>query len=169
MTKPKPEIVSKPVRNEQVEIKPNVVSGNEKTCPDKTTSLLNEILDELIIDESALEMIESSEETGTMKRKQTENAKNFTSDEVDNRSVKSDATVIEIKEKEREESVIVVPQSPREIRKKFQAPSSFERSFTKSSELELSKEFKEGMKGKVKESRDNFFKSSKKWMLKQKN
>lgn len=161
MTKPKPEIVSKPVRNEQVENKPNVVLVNEKTCPDKTTSLLNEILDELIIDESALEMIESSEETGTMKRKQTENAKSFISDEVDNRSVKSDATVIEIKDSEKDESVIFVPQSPREIRKKFQAPSSFERSFTKSSELELSKEFKEGMKGKVKESRDNFLRQAK--------
>lgn len=161
MTKPKPEIVSKPVRNEQVENKPNEVLVNEKTCPDKTTSLLNEILDELIIDESALEMIESSEETGTMKRKQTENAKSFISDEVDNRSVKSDATVIEIKDSEKDESVIFVPQSPREIRKKFQAPSSFERSFTKSSELELSKEFKEGMKGKVKESRDNFLRQAK--------
>jgi len=160
MTKPKPEIVSKPVRNEQVENKPNVVIVNEKTCPDKTTSLLNEILDELVIDESALEMIESSEETGTMKRKQTEHAKIFISDEVDNRSVKSDATVIEIKDNEKEESVIFVPQSPREIRKKFQAPSSFERSFTKSSELELSKEFKEGMKGKVKESRDNFLRQA---------
>merc|ERR1719341_1480388 len=161
MTKPKPEIVSKPVRNEQVENKPNVAIINEKTCPDKTTSLLNEILDELIIDESALEMIETSEETGTMKRKQTEIEKSFTSDEVDNRSVKSDATVIEIKESQKEESVIVVPQSPREIRKKFQAPSSFDRSFTKSSELELSKEFKEGMKGKVKESRDNFLRQAK--------
>merc|ERR1711892_664990 len=152
MTKPKPE---KPVRNEQVENKPNVVVMNEKVCPDKTTSLLNEILDELVIDESALELTESSGETGTMKRKQAEHAKSFISDDVDNRSVKSDATVIEIKDSEKEESVIFVPQSPREIRKKFQAASSFERSFTKSSDLELSKEFKEGMRGKVKEARDS--------------
>jgi len=116
MTKPKPE---KPVRNEQVENKPNVVVVNEKVCPDKTTSLLNEILDELVIDESALELTESSGETGTMKRKQAEHAKSFISDDVDNRSVKSDATVIEIKDNEKEESVIVVPQSPREIRKKI--------------------------------------------------
>merc|ERR1712123_113066 len=145
MTKPKPE---KPVRNEQVENKPNVVVVNEKVCPDKTTSLLNEILDGLVIDESALELTESSGETGTMKRKQAEHAKSFISDDVDNRSVKSDA------------SVIVVPQSPREIRKKFQAASSFERSFTKSSDLELSKEFKEGMRGKVRESRDNFLRQA---------
>jgi len=157
MTKPKPE---KPVRNEQVENKPNVVVVNEKVCPDKTTSLLNEILDELVIDESALELTLSSGETGTMKRKQAEHAKSFISDDVDNRSVKSDATVIEIKDNEKEESVIVVPQSPREIRKKFQAASSFERSFTKSSDLELSKEFKEGMRGKVKESRDNFLRQA---------
>jgi len=157
MTKPKPE---KPVRNEQVENKPNVVVVNENVCPDKTTSLLNEILDELVIDESALELTESSGETGTMKRKQAEHAKSFISDDVDNRSVKSDATVIEIKDSEKEESVIVVPQSPREIRKKFQAASSFERSFTKSSDLELSKEFKEGMRGKVKESRDNFLRQA---------
>merc|ERR1711892_1457649 len=157
MTKPKPE---KPVRNEQVENKPNVVVVNEKVCPDKTTSLLNEILDELVIDESALELTESSGETGTMKRKQAEHAKSFISDDVDNRSVQSDATVIEIKDSEKEESVIVVPQSPREIRKKFQAASSFERSFTKSSDLELSKEFKEGMRGKVKESRDNFLRQA---------
>jgi len=44
--------------------------------------------------------------------------------------------------------------------KKFQAASSFERSFTKSSDLELSKEFKEGMRGKVKESRDNFLRQA---------
>jgi len=151
ITKPKPE---KPVRNEQVENKPHVV------CPDKTTSLLNEILDELVIDESALELNESSDETGTMKRRQAEQAKSVVSDDVDNRSVKSDATVIEIKGEEKDQSVITVPQSPREIRKKFQAASSFERSFTKSSDLELSKEFKEGMKGKVKESRENFLRQA---------
>merc|ERR1719232_1230910 len=157
MTKPKPD---KPVRNEQVDNKLNVAVSNEKVCPDKTTSLLNEILDELVIDESALELNESSEETGTMKRKQTEQPKSIVSDDVDNRSVKSDATVIEIKDSEMDQSVITVPQSPREIRKKFQAASSFERSFTKSSDLELSKEFKEGMKGKVKESRESFLRQA---------
>ena len=157
MTKPKPD---KPVRNEQVDNKLNVAVSNEKVCPDKTTSLLNEILDELVIDESALELIESSEETGTMKRKQTEQPKSIVSDDLDTRSVKSDATVIEIKDNEMDQSVITVPQSPREIRKKFQAASSFERSFTKSSDLELSKEFKEGMKGKVKESRESFLRQA---------
>jgi len=157
ITKPK---TDKPVRNEQVDNKPNVPVINEKVCPDKTTSLLNEILDELVIDESALELIESSEETGTMKRKQTEQPKSIVSDDLDTRSVKSDATVIEIKDAEMDQTVITVPQSPREIRKKFQAASSFERSFTKSSDLELSKEFKEGMKGKVKESRASFLKQA---------
>eukprot|EP00092_Neocalanus_flemingeri_P004841 GFUD01005209.1.p1 GENE.GFUD01005209.1~~GFUD01005209.1.p1 ORF type:complete len:1622 (-),score=474.54 GFUD01005209.1:150-5015(-) len=164
ITKPTPEKMSTPVRNEQAESKLNMVSLSDKACPDRTTSLLNEILDELVIDESALELHKSSEETGTIKRKQTEQAKIFISDDIDNRSVQSDATVIENKENiiknEKEESVIVVPQSPREIRKKFQAASSFERSFTKSTDLEFSKEFKEGIKGKVKESRENFLRQA---------
>jgi len=164
MTDNKIDKPSKPVRNEQVENKPNVATENENSCPYKTTSLLNEILDELVIDESALELNESSEETGTMKRKQIDNTKSVVSDDVDSRSVQSDATVIEKTDnatpKEKEESLIVVPQSPREIRKKFQAASSFERSFTKSADLEFSKEFKEGIKGKVKESRDNFLRQA---------
>jgi len=164
ITKPKQEKVSKPVRNEQAECKPNMITLKEKACPDKTTSLLNEILDELIIDESALDLVESSEETNTVKRKKTEYAKSFISDDIDNRSVKSDATVIENKDNvnpiEEKECVIVIPQSPREIRKKFQAASSFERSFTKSADLELSNEFKQGIKGKVRESRDNFLRQA---------
>merc|ERR1719153_1643807 len=164
MTDNKIDKPSKPVRNEQVENKPNVATENENACPYKTTSLLNEILDELVIDESALELNESSEETGTMKRKQIDNTKSVVSDDVDSRSVQSDATVIEKTDnatpKEKEESLIVVPQSPREIRKKFQAASSFERSFTKSADLEFSKEFKEGIKGKVKESRKNFLRQA---------
>jgi len=150
---------SKPVRNEQADVR-TIIPPNEKTCPEKTASLLNEILDELVIDESALDLIESSEETGTMKRKKSESAKNSTNDDIDNRSVKSDATVIENKDREVELSIVTVPQSPREVRKKFQTGTSFERSFTKSADLELSKEFKEGMKGKVKESRENFLKQT---------
>jgi len=164
MTDTKIDKPSKPVRNEQAENKPNVATENENACPYKTTSLLNEILDELVIDESALELNESSEETGTMKRKQIDNTKSVISDDADSRSVQSDATVIEKKDnatpKEKEESLIVVPQSPREIRKKFQVASSFERSFTKSADVEFSKEFKEGIKGKVKESRDNFLRQA---------
>jgi len=146
---------TKPVRNEQIDTGAYMIPSDDKTCSEQTTSFLNEILDELVIDESAIEFNESSTDTGTMKRKEN---KNISSDEADNRSVKSDATVIEMKDKE--ESVIVVPPSPKEIRKKFQSTSSFERGFTKSADLELSKEFKEGMKGKVKESRDNFLRQT---------
>merc|ERR1711915_73063 len=145
---------SKPVRNEQADVR-TIIPPNEKTCPEKTASLLNEILDELVIDESALDLIESSEETGTMKRKKSESAKNSTNDDIDNRSVKSDATVIENKGREVELSIVTVPQSPREVRKKFQTGTSFERSFTKSADLELSKEFKEGMKAKEAKNRSD--------------
>ena len=56
--------------------------------------------------------------------------------------------------------VITVPQSPSEIRKKFQQQASFEKSFQKSAELELSKEFRAGVKGKVRESKESFLKKS---------
>jgi len=93
-------------------------------------------------------------------------------DDVDTRSVKSDATVIEKKAEEPPEPVnldtgaqeqscvISVPQSPSEIRKKFQQNTSFQKSYLKSAEFELSKEFKEGVRGKVRESKESFFKRS---------
>lgn len=94
-------------------------------------------------------------------------------DDLDTRSVKSDATVIEKKaedppepvslstEAEEQSCVISIPQSPSEIRKKFQQNSSFQKSYLKSAEFELSKEFKEGVRGKVRESKESFFKQSK--------
>lgn len=97
-------------------------------------------------------------------------------EDFDNKSVRSDTTVIENRVSERRiiklenpttphesndlTSVISVPQSPSEIRKKFQQNSSFEKSFQKSAEFELSKEFREGVRGKVKESRESFLKRS---------
>ena len=78
----------------------------------------------------------------------------FLTDGADNQS-DSAPTVIESSE-----SLLVVPQSPSEIRKKFQTASSFERTFTKSSDIEFSQEFKAGIRGKVKESRDNFLKQA---------
>ena len=97
------------------------------------------------------------------------------SDEIDTRSVKSDSTVIENKPEETihpkpsvrqpvtdndTSGVISVPQSPSLIRKKFQQNASFEKSFQKSAEFELSKEFREGVRGKVRESRESFLKRS---------
>ena len=97
-------------------------------------------------------------------------------EDFDNKSVRSDTTVIENRVSERTiikpenpttpeqsndlTSVISVPQSPSEIRKKFQQNTSFEKSFQKSAEFELSKEFREGVRGKVKESRESFLKRS---------
>ena len=53
-------------------------------------------------------------------------------------------------------SVLVVPQSPKDIRRKFEAANSFDKKITKSSDMELSEEFKDGVRGKVKESKSNF-------------
>ena len=105
-------------------------------------------------------------------------------DDCDTRSVKSDTTVIENQSAElllpaasladtstttaattainttNDSCVISVPQSPSEIRRKFQRNSSFEKSFQRSAETELSQEFRAGVKGKVKESRDSFLRRS---------
>lgn len=56
--------------------------------------------------------------------------------------------------------IITVPQSPSEIRKKFQQQASFEKSFQKSADFELSEEFRAGVKGKVRESKESFLKKS---------
>jgi len=61
---------------------------------------------------------------------------------------------------EKSDLVSLIPQSPREVRKCFQPASNFEKSFTKSADLELSSEFKDGIKGKVKESTDAFLKKA---------
>lgn len=52
--------------------------------------------------------------------------------------------------------IITVPQSPKEIRKKFQENSHAQRKFQKSADLELSNEFREGIRGKVRESKQSF-------------
>ena len=134
--------------------------NNNKSKSEKPTSIeaaasdLDEILDELIV---------ADLEIGQKQRPESRQ-KIFMTDDADNMSVRSDVTVIEKKpeaaaEDQKEASLLAVPQSPKEIRKKFQtAASSFEKSFTKSSEIEMSHEFKEGIKGKVKASKENFLK-----------
>jgi len=119
---------------------------------------LDDILDELIV---ADDDTSKDENADSLKSKQ----KIFLTDDADNISVRSDVTVIENTESNlptdsEKTSLLAVPQSPKEIRKKFQNASSFEKSFTKSSEIELSKEFKEGIRGKVRESRENFLKQT---------
>jgi len=112
------------------------------------------------------------------------------SDDFDNRSVKSDATVVENKtaiseetveksvqqrpeetveetiqqrpegtvEKNRPESpsTNLSPPTPSQIRKKFQQSTSFDKNFERTSELELSEEFYQGIRGKVKETKESF-------------
>ena len=120
------------------------VKNETQTSLDVVTSDLDDLFDELIVDDH------SCPEAGKI----------FLTDDADNCSVQSEATVIEHPEPQSQPAgtVLAVPQSPSEIRKKFQQASSFERGFTKSSEIELSREFKEGIRGKVKESRENFLK-----------
>jgi hypothetical protein len=83
---------------------------------------------------------------------------------LDTRSIQSDTTVIENKDvfasATSNASVITIPQSPSQIRKKFQKGSSFEKTFTKSSEVEFSKEFQEGIRGKVKDSTENYLRQA---------
>ena len=126
----------------------------QTTNIDVVTTDLDELFDELIVDSP-----EGKEHPPVSP------AKIFMTDDADNCSIRSEAaTVIETQVQPQPQpqpqsepaSVLVVPQSPSEIRKKFQQGSSFEKGFTKSSELEFSREFKEGIRGKVKESRDNF-------------
>ena len=143
---------TKPSRNDVVS---EINDDMRKSTIQSATSDLDDILDELI--EADLELgVNKPDEQG----KGDTSQKLFITDDADNISLRSDVTVIENQTQPEEPAVSMslqnVPQSPKEIRKKFQAISSFEKSFCKSSEIELSKEFKEGVKGKVRESRDNF-------------
>ena len=139
----------KPARNEAER------SENVGGTIQAATSDLDDILDELIIADMELK---SNENQGRCDSAQ----KIFLTDDADNMSIKSDVTVIENQnvipqdDDQSLQSLQNVPQSPKEIRKKFQSASSFEKSFTKSSDIELSKEFKAGVKGKVSETRENF-------------
>lgn len=99
-----------------------------------------------------------------MKRKKREQVKSLTSDDIDKWSVKSDLTVIEkkdvsiLKDYIDQSDVFPTHHSPMVIRKKFQDANSFEKNFTKITDVELSEEFKEGIKGKVKDSKESFLK-----------
>jgi len=95
------------------------------------------------------------------------------SDDFDNRSIKSDATVVEnktdlveevrpldlLEDRPEQEGPCVIttaPQTPSEIRKKFQHSASFEKHFQRQSEVELCEEFRQGVKGRVKETKECF-------------
>jgi len=125
--------------------------GDLRTSIRAATSDLDEILDELIVADLELGLKQSTAESKN---------KLFLTDDADNVSVRSDVTVIEKAPEVQvdDSSLRAVPQSPKEIRKKFQTASSFEKDFVKSSDIELSQEFKQGIKGKVKASKENFLK-----------
>ena len=139
---------TRPSRNDVAE-----TNEERKGTIQSASSDLDDILDELI--EADLELGGNKpDEQGIGES----SLKTFITDDADNISLRSDVTVIENQTQSEEPAMSLqnVPQSPKEIRKKFQATSSFDKSFSKSSDIELSKEFKEGVKGKVRESRDNF-------------
>lgn len=148
---------TKPSRNDVV-LSASDINDERKSTIQSATSDLDDILDELI--EADLELGANKPEL--QGKGESSSKKTFLTDDADNISLRSDVTVIENQTQPADEPAVVslslqdVPQSPKEIRKKFQATSSFEKSFSKSSDIELSKEFKEGVKGKVRESRDNF-------------
>jgi len=140
---------------------------SKDTCGDDTKQKLNDMFDELVSEQNTLEILESSERSNTVRRnnQQVQN-KNLllASDEVDNKSVKSDTTVLESNGKEAAEetnnssagSVLVVPQSPREIRKLFQQPDAFQKPITRTTDTEFSGEMGAGLRGKVRQSKDAF-------------
>jgi len=147
------------------------------TCGDDTKQKLNDMFDELVNEQNTLEIIESSEKSNTVKRRQIESVINknilLPPDDNDNKSVKSDTTVIESSDslneattsnaKEITESVVsvlTVPQSPREIRKLFQQPDSFQKSFVRTADAEFGGEMGSGLRGKVRQSRDTFLRQA---------
>merc|ERR1719397_439616 len=139
---------------------------SKDTCGDDTKQKLNDMFDELVSEQNTLEILESSEKSSTVRRNvnQVQN-KNIllATDEPDNNSVKSDTTVIENKETPAASesngnggSVLVVPQSPREIRKLFQRPDAFQKPIARTAEAEFGGEMGAGLRGKVRQSKDAF-------------
>merc|ERR1719397_505626 len=139
---------------------------SKDTCGDDTKQKLNDMFDELVSEQNTLEILESSEKSSTVRRNvnQVQN-KNIllAMDESDNKSVKSDTTVIENKETPAAlesngsgGSVLVVPQSPREIRKLFQQPDAFQKPIARTAEAEFGGEMGAGLRGKVRQSKDAF-------------
>merc|ERR1719222_1235725 len=122
------------------------------------------MFDELVSEQNTLEILESSEKSSTVRRNNQVQNKNIllSADEPDNKSVKSDTTVIENKDTAAVEvngsagSVLVVPQSPREIRKLFQQPDAFQKPIARTAEAEFGGEMGAGLRGKVRQSKDAF-------------
>jgi hypothetical protein len=136
-------------------------------CCDDTKQKLNDMFDELVSEQNTMEIIESSEQNGTMRRRQAEQIqKNIINDETASKSVKSDTAVIENLESvvnpvsQDSDSLLIVPQSPREIRKMFQQPAVFQKSFSRVAEVEFPAEFQAGLKGKVRQSRETFLRQA---------
>merc|ERR1719222_1316317 len=101
------------------------------------------MFDELVSEQNTLEILESSEKSSTVRRNHQVQNKSIllSADEPENKSVKSDTTVVENKDTAEVNtsagSVLVVPQSPREIRKLFQQPDAFQKPIARTAEAEF--------------------------------
>ena len=133
------------------------------TCRDATMETLNDMFDELVSEQNTLDLLEVSEPSGTIKRSHPEPVQKMSvlvyGEEINTRSVKTDSSAPGQEDPEPIMSVLTVPQSPSEIRKMFQQPDAFQKSFIRASETECSQET--FPLGKVRQSRDNFLRQAK--------
>jgi len=122
------------------------------------------MFDELVNEQNTKEMLEFSEDTATIKRKSSGNKTESVSEDMDKDVANIEETMTDKRNsdspKTTNDSLCYVPQSPKDIRKKFKEASNFEKNFPKSTDLEFSPEFREGIKGKVKESTMAFLNQS---------
>lgn len=132
--------------------------NNEEICGNDTKQKLNEMFDELVSEQNTMEIIESSEQSGTVKRRQVPPKAEDT--KKTEKKIIITATTTKKADNEDSNTVLAVPQSPKEIRKMFQQPAVFEKSYSKVSEVELPAELQAGLQGKVRQSRETFLKQT---------
>jgi len=136
------------------------VLNETKTCKPATKDMLNEMFDSLVNEYNTMEILECSGETETMKRKKSDPKIEPAEIEIQEEKTitKENNNKSDSPQKETEINVIPpTPQTPKEIRKLFQEPANFERGVIKTDDLI---EFREGVKGKVKESKESFLKQT---------
>jgi len=138
----------------------SVLKENSNTCEVATKDLLNEMFDSLVNEYNTMEILECSGETETMKRRKSD-SKSAENESVETSQLSENGKGIFITETKIEcpndNIVPPTPQTPKQLRKLFQEPANFDKEVTKSTDLA---EFREGVKGKVKESRENFLKQT---------
>jgi len=132
------------------------------SCELATKDMLNEMFDSLVNEYNTMEILEGGGETETMKRKKSDNKtaeSELLEEQIsETKEVKQETSHNEVKQDIEQIDIIPpTPQTPKEIRKLFQEPANFNKEIVKCDDLT---EFREGVKGKVKESRESFLKQS---------